>query len=60
MDESIELQKVVLGQSDQLRALNGVLERTVNVKLEYEEVIKQLLLNDSIKDHVIEVCMRNR
>jgi hypothetical protein len=29
-----------MGQAEELKALNAVLERTVTVKLEYEEVIK--------------------
>jgi len=49
-----------MGQAEELKALDAVLERTVTVKLEYEEVIKQLLLNDDVKDYVIEVCMQNR
>jgi len=40
--------------------VRGVLERTVEVKIEYEDVIKELLLIDDVKDLVIDICMRNR
>lgn len=40
--------------------MRGVLERTVEVKIEYEDVIKELLLIDDVKDLVIDICMRNR
>lgn len=43
-----------------MTAMKDVLEKTVEVKLEYEEVIKQLLLDDNIKDYVIEICVRQR
>jgi hypothetical protein len=40
IDENQELHRVLMGQAEELKALNAVLERTVTVKLEYEEVIK--------------------
>ncbi len=40
--------------------MKGVLERTVEVKSEYEGVLRELLMHDGIKDFVIEICMRNR
>lgn len=40
--------------------LRGVIERTVDVKMEYEDVIKELLQMDTVKDLVIEICMKNR
>jgi hypothetical protein len=40
--------------------MKSMLERTVEVKLEYETVIKQLLLEEATKDLVVEICRRNR
>ena len=40
--------------------MRGMLERTIQVKLEYEEVIKALLNEESVKDLVLEICLRNR
>ena len=37
-----------------------MLERTIEVKLEYEEVIKALLAEETVRDIVLEVCLRNR
>ncbi len=37
-----------------------MLERTIEVKLEYEEVIKALLEEETVRDLVLEVCLRNR
>lgn len=40
--------------------LRSLLERTVDVKLEYETVIKQLLQEEAVKDLVVDICMRTR
>jgi hypothetical protein len=40
--------------------VRNMLERTIDVKMEYEEVIKALLAEDNVRDMVLEICLRNR
>ena len=47
-------------KEDQLGDVRNMLERTIEVKLEYEEVIKALLAEDAVRDLVLEVCLKNR
>jgi hypothetical protein len=47
-------------KEEQLGEARNMLERTIEVKLEYEEVIKALLAEDAVRDLVLEVCLRNR
>ena len=47
-------------RDDQVAEMRNMLERTIEVKLEYEEVIKALLAEESVRDMVLEVCLRNR
>jgi hypothetical protein len=47
-------------REEQLGEARNMLERTIEVKLEYEEVIKALLAEEAVRDLVLEVCLRNR
>jgi hypothetical protein len=47
-------------KEEQLGDARNMLERTIEVKLEYEEVIKALLAEEAVRDLVLEVCLRNR
>lgn len=47
-------------KEDQLGDVRNMLDRTIEVKLEYEEVIKALLAEDAVRDLVLEVCLKNR
>jgi hypothetical protein len=47
-------------KEEQLGDARNMLERTIEVKLEYEEVIKALLSEEAVRDLVLEVCLRNR
>ena len=68
--QEIHIQKLethnaeTLGQlkerEEQLGEARNMLERTIEVKLEYEEVIKALLAEEAVRDLVLEVCLRNR
>lgn len=51
---------IYIVHDEQLRSMKGALERTVEVKLEYETVIKHLLQIDNLKELVIDICMRTR
>lgn len=54
------MRRVIESHEDEVRQVRGVLDRTVEVKMEYEDVIKELLSIEDVKDMVIEICMRNR
>ena len=47
-------------REEQLGEARNMLERTIEVKLEYEEVIKALLAEEAVRELVLEVCLRNR
>jgi hypothetical protein len=47
-------------REEQLGEARNMLERTIEVKLEYEEVIKALLAEEAVRDLVLDVCLRNR
>ena len=47
-------------KEEQLGDARNMLERTIEVKLEYEEVIKALLAEEAVRDLVLEVCLQNR
>jgi hypothetical protein len=59
-EENTDIRRALEASEEQVMLVRGVLERTVDVKIEYEEVIKELLLCDNMKELVIEICMRNR
>lgn len=58
--QNAELQVQVKERDDQIGEMKNMLEKTIEVKLEYEEVIKALLAEESVRDLVLEVCLRNR
>lgn len=40
--------------------VRDVLAQTVEVKIEYEEVIRELLEDERVRDVVLEICLKNR
>jgi len=45
-----------------VRGVQEILDKTVEVKLEYEEVIRELLISagNEVRDLVIQICMKKR
>ncbi len=54
------MQGALRTREEQVSGLEEMLARTVEVKLEYEEVIRQLLMHEGIRDYVVEICKLNR
>jgi hypothetical protein len=40
--------------------MRGMIQRTIEVKMEYEGVIKELLEDQRVRDLVIEICLKKR
>lgn len=40
--------------------MRGMIQRTIEVKMEYEGVIKELLDDQRVRDLVIEICLKKR
>jgi len=55
-----EIMSQLKDKEEQLGEARNMLERTIEVKLEYEEVIKALLAEEAVRDLVLEVCLQNR
>jgi hypothetical protein len=40
--------------------MREMIQRTIEVKMEYEDVIKELLEDNRVRDLIIETCLRKR
>jgi hypothetical protein len=40
--------------------MRGMIKRTIDIKVEYEDVIKELLEDNRVRDLIIETCLRKR
>ena len=58
--EQVGYVAAVGAQQREIEEMRGMLQRTVEVKMEYEGVIKEMLEDERVRDMVIEICLRKR
>ena len=51
---------IIGAQQREIESMRAMIQRTIEVKMEYEDVIKDLLEDHRVRDLIIETCLKKR